>query len=38
MGKCLIFLKRYEEAIDKFKKAIDIKPDYYEVYFDWATD
>lgn len=36
-GSALYSLKRYDEAIEKFKEAAIIKPDYYEVYISWAN-
>ncbi len=35
-GSALSTLNRYDEAITKFKEAIAINSDYYDVYLSWA--
>lgn len=35
-GSALSSLEEYSEAMEKFKEALNINPDYYEVYSGWA--
>lgn len=37
-GLVLDKLGRYEEAIEKFKRATQIDPEYYQAYYNWGLD